>query len=150
MILWHLQVEAPRRFSFSRLYKTAEEADVAALRATRRIEDLESATASVAGRGLGDDWRVALAQLCWQADEAGREPPLAITLQPIVVVADRPDGALGDEITHAVHGALIYAPDFFDGPDVIDAAALVEWWRETRFELRQMMSSATPNSNSLH
>jgi hypothetical protein len=150
MILWHLQVEAPRRFSFSRLYKTAEEADVAALRATRRIEDLESATASVAGRGLGDDWRVALAQLCWQADEAGREPPLAITLQPIVVVADRPDGALGDEITHAVHGALIYAPDFFDGPDVIDAAALVDWWRETRFELRQMISGATPNSISLH
>lgn len=150
MILWHLQVEAPRRFSFSRLYKTAEEADIAALRATRQIEDLESATASVAGRGLGDDWRVALAQLCWQANESGREPPLAISLQPIVVVADRPDGALGDDISHAVHGALIYAPDFFDGPDVIDAAALVEWWRETRFELRQMISGATPNSISLH
>ncbi|WP_062100048.1 hypothetical protein [Caulobacter sp. CCH5-E12] len=150
MILWHLQVEAPRRFSFSRLYKTAEEADIAALRATRQIEDLEKATASVAGRGLGDDWRVALAKLCWQASEAGCETPLAITLQPIVVVADRPDGALGDDISHAVHGALIYAPDFFDGPDVIDAAALVEWWRETRFELRQMISGATPNSISLH
>jgi hypothetical protein len=150
MILWHLQVEAPRRFSFSRLYKTAGEADIAALRATRRIEDLECGKASAAGRDQDDDWRVALARVCWQANEAEREPPLAITLQPIVVVTDRPDGALGEDVTHAVHGALIYAPDFFDGPDVIDAAALVEWWRETRFELRQMMSGAAPNSNSLH
>ena len=150
MILWHLQVEAPRRFSFSRLYKSADAADIAALRAIRRIEDLECGRASAPGRDQDDDWRVVLARVCWQANDAGRDPPLAIALQPILVVADRPDGALGDDVTHAVHGALIYAPDFFDGPDVIDAAALVEWWREPRFELRQMMCGDTPNSNSLH
>lgn len=150
MILWHLRVEAPRRFSFSRLYKTARDADAAALRSIHRISELEQLVQHAGGRPIDRDWRVALVQLCWTAEEARRDPPLAITLEPILVMEDRPDAALGDEIAHAIHGALIYAPDFFDGPDVIDAAALVEWWRETRSELRRMMTGDTPVSNSLH
>lgn len=77
--------------------------------------------------------------------DAGSDFRFDLDVEVIATLKDLSDGVDGYDLEHAVHGALIYEPNYFQhGP--VNAETIVDWWRNVRADLRDLIANrpATP------
>lgn len=143
MILTILTVHADGLLQLHQIFSTCAAAEEAADRCATFVANSCAKTHGVPTPAIGANWRETLALTKAMLADRHIKYRFDVQLQVLATRAELADGADGYDVEHAIHGALIYHPTYFDTAP-IDAEALTDWWRDVRRELSALWAGHPP------
>jgi hypothetical protein len=143
MILTILTVHADGILQLHQIFASSDAAEEAAARCATFIATSCAKTHGFTPPVEKQNWRETVALTKALLADRHAKYRFDVGIELIATRADLPDGADGFDVSHAIHGALIYHPTYFDDAP-IDAEALTDWWRDVRRELAALWAGQPP------